>query len=46
MLDARKWSPNAYRAISVPTGARGRPRFQIKLSLARDKDIVLKSGPR
>ena len=29
MLEARESSPNAYRAIAVPTGARGRPRFQI-----------------
>ena len=28
-LDANEWSPHAYRAIAVPTGARGRPRFQI-----------------
>lgn len=30
-LDAREWSPHAYRprAIAVPTGARGRPKFQI-----------------
>ena len=29
MLDAHEWSPYAYRAVAVPTGARGRPRFQI-----------------
>ena len=29
MLDAHEWSPHAYRAVAVPTGARGRPRFQI-----------------
>ena len=28
-LDANEWSPHAYRAIAVPTGVRGRPRFQI-----------------
>ena len=28
-LDANELSPHAYRAIAVPTGARGRPRFQI-----------------
>ena len=28
-LDANELSPNAYRATAVPTGSRGRPRFQI-----------------
>ena len=29
MLDAREWSPHAYRPVAVLTGALGRPRFQI-----------------
>ena len=28
-LDANELSPNAYRVTAMPTGARGRPRFQI-----------------
>ena len=28
-LDANEWSPHVYRAIAVPNGARGRPKFQI-----------------
>ena len=49
MLDAREWSPNAYRrAIAVPTGARGRPsRVSNKISeVWPEIRIILKSGPR